>query len=419
MSLHSRLIHILLTERKKIGLLKLAVHLKAQTTRLLHRLSGIQSDDFQELIHAGWVDFENHNNINHGSYDRADFAITCNLLLPYISNRPLFPDMKPYFQLFILLSACPLLAQVVKPAPPAPVTPVPAKTAPSVIPAVPIPAVKPVQTAPTPAPVVKPAPAKPTPPPAPVSFFKDKALEAAVRKQVYAKRDNQEVLTVEDVASVSIIDAKGAGITDLSGLEKCQALASLTLTDNKVIRLEALQGLERLQFLDLANNQITDLSPLAKCTALQYVELTNNKVADVSVFGGIPAITSLYLAGNQITDITALFKLPKLWTLYLDSNKVSHLQGIGELKWLSMLSLKENQVSDLTPLEPLNDLQFLFLDKNPVADLMPLHRMWMKDNAGAKEWAPYCQIFLPGCPLSEASKSMVAELKKAGARISP
>jgi Leucine-rich repeat (LRR) protein len=323
--------------------------------------------------------------------------------------------MKPYFLLSILLSATSLLAQKVKPAPSAQVTPEPAKKSSSALPTTQTPAVKPALPASVPAKLLPSAPLPATP----VSFFKDKALEAAVRKQVYAKRDNQEVLTAEDVDNLSIIEAKGAKITDLSGLEKCKELSSLTLTDNKITRLEALQGLGRLQFLDLANNQITDLSPLAKCTALQYIELTNNKVTDVSLFGSIPAITSLYLAGNQITDITALFKLPKLWTLYLDGNKVGRLQGIGELKWLSMLSLKENQVSDLTPLEPLNDLQFLFLDKNPVTDLMPLHRMWMKDNAGAKEWAPYCQIFLPGCPLSEASQAMVAELKKAGARISP
>ena len=115
--------------------------------------------------------------------------------------------------------------------------------------------------------------------------------------------------------------------------------------------------------------------------------------------------------------MTSLFKLPKVWTLYLDGNKVSNLQGIGALKWLSMLSLKGNQVADLTPLEPLMDLQFLFLDKNPVADITPLHRMWKKDNDGAREWAPYCQIFLTGCPLNEASKKLAAELKTAGARL--
>jgi hypothetical protein len=45
--------------------------------------------------------------------------------------------------------------------------------------------------------------------------------------------------------------------------------------------------------------------------------------------------------------------------------------------------------------------------------------MWKKDNEAAREWAPYCQIFIEGNPLSELSKKQVEELKAAGARITP
>jgi Leucine-rich repeat (LRR) protein len=76
-------------------------------------------------------------------------------------------------------------------------------------------------------------------------------------------------------------------------------------------------------------------------------------------------------------------------------------------------------VTDLSPLEPLTDLQFLFLENNKITDLGPLNRMWKKDNEGAREWAPYCQIYLTGNPLDENSKKAVEELKKAGARITP
>jgi hypothetical protein len=70
-------------------------------------------------------------------------------------------------------------------------------------------------------------------------------------------------------------------------------------------------------------------------------------------------------------------------------------------------------------LEPLTELQFLFLEGNKVSDLTPLHRMWKKDNDGAREWAPYCQIFIEGNPIDENSKKLVEEMKKDGARITP
>jgi hypothetical protein len=68
-------------------------------------------------------------------------------------------------------------------------------------------------------------------------------------------------------------------------------------------------------------------------------------------------------------------------------------------------------------LEPLTDLQFLFLDNNLISDFAPLHRMWKKDNDGAREWAPYCQIHAGGNPVNEASKALLEEMKKAGARL--
>ena len=66
----------------------------------------------------------------------------------------------------------------------------------------------------------KPAPAKPAPPPPPkpVSIFPDKALEAAVRSQVFAKRENQEPITAADVETVSVIEGREMGIKDLTGL---------------------------------------------------------------------------------------------------------------------------------------------------------------------------------------------------------
>ena len=45
--------------------------------------------------------------------------------------------------------------------------------------------------------------------------------------------------------------------------------------------------------------------------------------------------------------------------------------------------------------------------------------MWKKDNDDERDWAPYCQIFIEGNPIDEASKKLVDEMKKAGARITP
>ena len=63
---------------------------------------------------------------------------------------------------------------------------------------------------------------------------------------MFAKRDNKEVITAEDVKNVSTIKGKGMGIKNLSGLEHCKALASIDLADNAIVDLKPLKDLKQL-----------------------------------------------------------------------------------------------------------------------------------------------------------------------------
>src|ERR1051326_1189950 len=93
--------------------------------------------------------------------------------------------------------------------------------------------------------------------PAAPPVFKDKDLEKAVRKFVFAKRDNDQPIVEADVINLSTIQGSGMQIEDLSGLEKCVNLASLDLAGNKIKDLTPLRGLAVLQYLNLPDNQIT------------------------------------------------------------------------------------------------------------------------------------------------------------------
>ncbi|SVC02236.1 uncharacterized protein METZ01_LOCUS255090, partial [marine metagenome] len=86
------------------------------------------------------------------------------------------------------------------------------------------------------------------------SVFKDKALEEGVRKFVFAKRYNKEPLVEADLIHLSTIKVTNAGIKDLSGLEKCRALASLDLAGNEITDFSAIKDLKRIQYLNLAKN---------------------------------------------------------------------------------------------------------------------------------------------------------------------
>lgn len=209
-------------------------------------------------------------------------------------------------------------------------------------------------------------------------LFPDPALEAAVRKYVFEKRNSDEPLTADDVKDLSQVVARGRGIKDLAGLEHCRRLMLLDIADNEVSDLRPIADLELLQSLTLSNNEIADIAPLADLERLQYLELSGNRVENISPLAGLTSMNSLYLGNNRIVDVSPVAGMTKLWSLYLEGNRVE----------------------DVSPLQELPALQRLSLDENRISDIGPLLEMAEKDIEGDDRFARYWRVSLDGNPVS-------------------
>ena len=109
-------------------------------------------------------------------------------------------------------------------------------------------------------------------------LFPDKNLEAAVRQQVFEKRNKTEPLVEADVVNISTVEGIKKGIKSLQGLEKCKSLALVDLRDNEITDLEPIKDLKLIQSLDLSKNKIESIAPLAGLTGIQYLVFSENKV---------------------------------------------------------------------------------------------------------------------------------------------
>jgi internalin A len=244
-------------------------------------------------------------------------------------------------------------------------------------------------------------------------LFADKNLEAAVRRYVFEKRNNDQPLTEDDVVNISTIQGKNKGIKDLSGLEKCRSLAQLDLEGNEIESLEPIKDLKNIQSLTLAKNKIKNIQPLEGLSKLQYVQLADNQVSDLSPLAKLTNLRSLYLSRNQIKDLTPIAGLGKLWSLYLDGNQIENIAPLANLKTVDSLDLRGNAVSDIAPLKGLTEWKYLLLDNNKLTDVKVLIEMGKADKEGSQRFAPFWNIYLSGNPLSEdAKKSQLEELKK-------
>jgi Leucine-rich repeat (LRR) protein len=95
-----------------------------------------------------------------------------------------------------------------------------------------------------------------------------------------------------------------AGITSLFGVEYC----------------------EHLIVLDLSNNEISDLTELWTLRRLEELYLANNEIGYIDALSNLSRLRVIDLSGNQIDDISPLFELKHLEYLNLMDNKIPQHQ---------------------------------------------------------------------------------------------
>ncbi len=247
-------------------------------------------------------------------------------------------------------------------------------------------------------------------------LFPDKGLEAAVRKEVFEKRYNDEPLTEDDVKNISRVHGKGLKIKSLEGLQHCVAVQEIDLEHNQIADLKPLADLTLLQSINLAGNQIESIEPLAELKRVQYLELTGNRVKNIRPLAKMSNMRSLYLSGNKIRKIGTLKELTKVWSLYLAENPVQDFKPIGQLKWLESLDVAKCGVESTEFLKPLTEIKYLNLSGNKLDDLQPLVDMAEADEK--HRFAPFWRIYIKDNPLkSDRLEQQLETLQQLGARI--
>ena len=211
----------------------------------------------------------------------------------------------------------------------------------------------------------------------------DARLHAAIAGAL--GKSGKALITVDEMASLTRLDAPNSGIRNLTGLEFAASLTRLHLgidkvdgryvNSNDISDLTPLAGLTKLTWLVLTNTGVSDLTPLAGLDNLTRLHLGDNSIADLTPLAGLTNLTRLSVGENPITELTPLAGLTNLRQLTLSNTDVSDLTPLAGLTNLTELRLGGNALANLTPLAGLTSLTWLFLSNNSVSDLTPLTGM--------------------------------------------
>ena len=163
----------------------------------------------------------------------------------------------------------------------------------------------------------------------PATWMPDANLRAAVRSALGLS--SNEALTEADMEGLTILTARNAQISNLTGLEHATNLTKLDLRRNDISNISALTGLTSLTHLWLAFNSITDSSPVGNLTNLTILTLRDNPIGTITHLGSLTNLTTLWIINCGITDVSPLMGLVNLSALRIARNELTNAHLLDDL----------------------------------------------------------------------------------------
>jgi len=128
--------------------------------------------------------------------------------------------------------------------------------------------------------------------------FEDENFYACVLES--AGKEEGTILTDEELANITEVVCKEAGVTDVTGLEKLTSIRNLDLNDNDITEIDTSAN-TNLQMLNLTFNEISSID-VSNNTELQGLYLNSNKLTSIDVSNN----TKLYDLNLYNNDISSL-----------------------------------------------------------------------------------------------------------------
>ena len=204
----------------------------------------------------------------------------------------------------------------------------------------------------------------------------DAALRAAISDQLGLAGSD---LTCFDMQKLSLVRARGVGVSSLDGLQHATNLLALVLAQNEITDLAPIAGLTGLRELYAHDNPITSLEPLAGLTNLGYLEVSDNDVASLEPLAGLDQL--VWLGAARMPNVTDLSPLEGRSLTYLWLNGSSGIEDFSPIA--GMTSLTSLLVGGT---------QFDDEDLTMVASFPALGRLQLWANAGISDLSPIADL---------------------------
>jgi internalin A len=190
--------------------------------------------------------------------------------------------------------------------------------------------------------------------PASVDFGEDAALEKEVRRKL---NKDKGPITPGDLAQIKSINLSTATVHQIDPciFPMFTGMKDLFLGTGDYDDLSPLQKLTNLESLRASLSQVKDLHPLEGLKRMDRLDLSHTLIGDddLKAIAGLVNVTELMLDEDSIADLTPISGMKKLERLSIKKTRVQNLTPIAGIRTLKFLYIAESAVSDISPVQPL------------------------------------------------------------------
>ncbi|XP_070568544.1 serine-rich adhesin for platelets-like isoform X2 [Ptychodera flava] len=183
------------------------------------------------------------------------------------------------------------------------------------------------------------------------------------------KRIERSQSTSSEQHCTTLILDKNA-VSKIENLECYESLQQLSISNNRLVRMNGVARLHTLRVLNLPNNSIQSIEGLRELFDLEWLNLSGNSIKNIENLSTNLRLRHLDLSDNSIATISDISNLSNLKTLLLHGNILTSLRSIPAYfpTGIEILSLAENEITDLNEVSYVScllSLQQLSIMNNP------------------------------------------------------
>ncbi|MBC1886210.1 LapB repeat-containing protein [Listeria seeligeri] len=233
-----------------------------------------------------------------------------------------------------------------------------------------------------------------------IDTFPDEAFAKVIALQITGNDDTSQVVTQEQLDSITSLNASGKNITDVTGINQLTNLTSIDLSQNQLTSIAPITDLTSLASLNVSNNllSIVVITTAQNIPNLTSLNISNNptitklSIADQAnltsfsaslggsqtsaleelTLSNLPALTtagtsspnSVYFSNySDVLTTVKLNGLPKIQRAIFDNNLIDDID-VHDMAGLTTLELHANELTDINKLADLPMLNYLNASSN-------------------------------------------------------